>query len=439
MIAGAEIARDLGGHIPPGWDALAAAAAPRLQRELTHTIVPFWQRTLDAERGGVFNCWNNEGTRLVRRDKFSWSQGRFAWLWARLGDAAGRGLIEGEAREFVAHADKTLRFLEAHTFLPDGRCAFLLSEAGEVLEALPGQGPAPSIYADCFVAMGLAEYARVTGDAQRMERAWQLVDLIEARVAAGDFPTHPSPIPAGYEAHGITMIRLNVMLVLHAASERLGEARAEQSWRRCVALTEKIFETFVQPDGRLVELRRLDRAPDDSLLARHINPGHTLECVWMLFAVAARERRADWIARAGEVARVACERGWDETHGGLLHFTDGEGGEPRGAASGAIYERSVREAWANKLWWVHSEAIYAMLLAYRLTGDERARAWFERVCEYALRVFPQPDRAVGEWIQIRDRTGAPVEKVVALPVKDPYHVARNLIQALELFAGGKGS
>jgi N-acylglucosamine 2-epimerase len=50
-----------------------------------------------------------------------------------------------------------------------------------------------------------------------------------------------------------------------------------------------------------------------------------------------------------------------------------------------------------------------------------------------VRTFPHPDPAVGEWIQIRDRAGRPLEQVVALPVKDPYHIARNLLQLLALF------
>lgn len=423
-----------GRSIPPpaGWGTVAARLRPRLLSELRENILPFWQRTLDAERGGVFNCWDNTGTHLVRRDKFSWSQGRFAWLYSRLGLAARSGVLPGEATALLGHADKTLRFLETHAFLPDGKVAFLLSETGELQEAVPGKGPAPSIYADCFVAMGLAEYAGSTGDRVRMERAWQLVESIEARVASGDFPTHPSPIPAGYEAHAITMIRLNVSLVLHAASERLGEARAEVAWRRCVGLADKIFSTFVQLDGSLLELRRIDGAPDESLHARHFNPGHTLEGVWMLLTVAERERRSDWIARAAQVTLTSCERGWDGQYGGLLYYIDREGGEPRGATGDSAYERSIVEGWTKKLWWVHSEAIYTTLLAYRMTGDERLRTWCERIIDYALRTFPHPNPAVGEWIQIRDRKGAPIEAVVALPVKDPYHIARNLIQAVEL-------
>ena len=46
---------------------------------------------------------------------------------------------------------------------------------------------------------------------------------------------------------------------------------------------------------------------------------------------------------------------------------------------------------------------------------------------------------MGEWIQIRDRRGAPVDKVVALPVKDPYHVLRNLLLILELLSSQKES
>jgi len=53
-----------------------------------------------------------------------------------------------------------------------------------------------------------------------------------------------------------------------------------------------------------------------------------------------------------------------------------------------------------------------------------------------MTTFPNPDRAVGEWIQIRDRAGRPLDKVVGLPVKDPYHVIRNLMLLVELCEGG---
>ena len=56
----------------------------------------------------------------------------------------------------------------------------------------------------------------------------------------------------------------------------------------------------------------------------------------------------------------------------------------------------------------------------------------DKVFDYVFSTFPNPDKNVGEWIQIRTREGRPQEKVVALPVKDPYHIIRNVILIIEL-------
>jgi len=418
---------------PPGWRELVTTYRAPARQALAESILPFWWRTIDAERGGVFNCWNNAGTRLASRDKFTWSQGRFAWLWSRFAGATAAGLLPGEPARYLAQAGKTVDFLRAHAFLDDGRCAFLLSETGGLKEAVPGGGPAPSIYADCFVTMGFAEYARVSGDRAAFAAARELSENIGRRLAAGGFPTHPYPIPNGYASHAIAMISLNVALVLQAAGEGLDDSWAVESRARTVAAAARIYDEFLQPEGRIAELRPRVVGNDDSLLARHINPGHGLEGLWMLMAVALREGRGDWLVRAGAAAKYALERGWDSEHGGLLQYADRDGGPPRGGAGDSAYEAGVRAGWDAKLWWVHSEALYTTLLWYRCTGDEEARRWFEQLWEYSFRVFPNPDAEVGEWIQIRDRQGKPSERVVALPVKDPYHLARNLVQILEIF------
>ena len=126
-------------NLPSDPTALPVTYRDQARVALERTILPFWWRTIDPIRGGVYNCFSNDGTRLVSRDKFTWSQGRFAWLCARLADVTQRGLIAGNADEFIAQAKKTAQFLQTHAFLADGRCAFLLSEEGGVKEAIPGQ------------------------------------------------------------------------------------------------------------------------------------------------------------------------------------------------------------------------------------------------------------------------------------------------------------
>lgn len=56
----------------------------------------------------------------------------------------------------------------------------------------------------------------------------------------------------------------------------------------------------------------------------------------------------------------------------------------------------------------------------------------KKVFEYVYQTFPNEDLEIREWIQIRTREGKPEDKAVALPVKDPYHIIRNLRLILEL-------
>jgi N-acylglucosamine 2-epimerase len=105
---------------------------------------------------------------------------------------------------------------------------------------------------------------------------------------------------------------------------------------------------------------------------------------------------------------------------------------PVGTTSDQPYERLILDTWDLKLWWPHSEALYSTLLAYKLTGDDQLYSLFRQVHEYVFRTFPNPDSQIGEWIQIRDRQGLPLEKCVALPVKDPYHILQDVLLIIEL-------
>jgi N-acylglucosamine 2-epimerase len=115
----------------------------------------------------------------------------------------------------------------------------------------------------------------------------------------------------------------------------------------------------------------------------------------------------------------------------MFRYVDADGGRPRGREFGDDrYEELVRKTWDTKLWWVHVEALYAArLLAERFERADLAD-WGDRLARYTLDTFPQPGG--GEWIQIRDRRGAPLDEVVALPVKDPFHISRALLLMTEL-------
>ena len=84
-----------------------------------------------------------------------------------------------------------------------------------------------------------------------------------------------------------------------------------------------------------------------------------------------------------------------------------------------------------KLWWPHSEVLYVFLYLYSLSGEQDLLERYEKASAYVFSTFP--NKELGEWIQIRKRDGTPEQKLVALPVKDPFHILRNFIKIVELY------
>ena len=119
-------------------------------------------------------------------------------------------------------------------------------------------------------------------------------------------------------------------------------------------------------------------------------------------------------------------------YGGLFRFVHKDGGKPRGTEEGSTLEKLIIDTWDMKLWWPHSEALYTTLLLYDITGKIKWANTYAKMEDYVFATFPNYDKTIGEWIQIRNRQGEPMEKVVALPVKDPFHIIRNFILIIRL-------
>ena len=141
--------------------------------------------------------------------------------------------------------------------------------------------------------------------------------------------------------------------------------------------------------------------------------------------------------QAATIIEKAFKTGMDTEFGGLFYYIDKNGTQPRGPVlteTDALAKPQYDRDWSNKLWWPHTEGLYALLLAYMHTGKERFLTQFLELHDYVFKTFPNPDKATGEWIQLRDRRGKPICNNVGgrLPVKDPYHANRNILMLIEL-------
>lgn len=406
--------------------------------ELKDSILPFWERHVDRDFGGVINCLDNEGRNILSYDKYTWSQGRFLWEISRLVFLVNEGILKdsivSDMTQLVEDCHKCAVFCRDHALLPNDHVSFLLTRDGHPKEAFKGVGLEASWYADCFVALGFAQYAATFRNRFYAMLSKSLFDEIALRYDSRSIHTSPYPIPKGCWMHGVVMFAMHTASVVAMALSSCG--LKDDAWH--VKKKAKLYAQELESNHYRPPFVRELSGPssmDGTMLFRHMTPGHALEGIWFyLHLMEDLDLGDSKFELASSLARQAMEKGWDKEFGGLLHFVDGiEGGRPRGDLVGEPYEKTL-QSWDAKLWWVHSEALYATALLAKETGDSFWQEQNEKVFQYTFSTFPNPDKEVGEWIQIRRRDGSPMNEFVALPLKDPYHIVRNFLYLEELYA-----
>ncbi len=365
--------------------------------ELLDRTIPFWLRHgIDWRRGGICTCLSDEG-RLLSGDKYVWSQLRAVWTFSALYNRIER------KREYVDAATHIFNFIKHRGCHANGDWFFCLDETGAPLF----QG-ATSLYCAGFAIYGFVEFARATGNEEALTIARRTYRHVLTRLGRhGSYETHPWPIPAGLKAHGVAMIFASVF-------DELGQFLGEDSvTSEALHLATEVMDVFRRPDAkRVFEFVRLDNTLLESPPGLVVNPGHAIESMGFMIRLFRRLGRHDRVAECVETIRWHLELGWDPGHGGLLQALD---------ATGSPWASK----WDLKIWWPHTEALYALLLAHSISREPWCMEWFQRVHDYAFGHFPVPTH--GEWIQNLDREGRKITTTVALPVKDPFHLARSLI------------
>ena len=404
--------------------------------ELKNNILRFWlPRCEDTQFGGYLNCFDNRGENLVSYDKYTWSQGRFLWLFSKLAITKAPLFSEEERNDFKRLAKQGYEFLRKHCLIApdDFRCVFLLNRDGSPKKVGSYETLDMSVYADCFVVIGMAAYSICSQDSSSYDFAKKLYLSIKKRIETGIFNTLPYPLSPPYRAHGIPMILTNVAKELHEAACIHDRAFMKTLLSDLENTATDVIENFKDENDLIHEVIDKDNNKVKGLLGQHINPGHSIEDSWFIHDASVLLNRPEMSQTASRIMKASFFKGWDEKYGGVLHFVNLDG-DPLKFESDSDEPTItlVKGGWGDKLWWEHSETLYASLLFYKLTGDKVFSDIHDRTLDYVKAHFINPDKNIGEWIQILTREGKPQEKVVALPVKDPFHIARNLLLICEL-------
>lgn len=374
----------------------------RYREELFERVIPFWMRhSQDLEHGGYFTCLDRDGTVYDGR-KYVWLQGRAAWTFSKLyNDVEPR-------EEWLEFSRSCVQFLQRHVYDSRGRCYFSLTREG----APVAQQRKP--YAGVFVALGLLEYAKATGEVACREEAKRLFADICRWIAQPSLLDRPAF--AGAKAMRSSADWMVVALLLIEIIKVDDDPAYRELLRKSL---DDVFAFYNREHRMFMEFAGdgIGALPEGRLAC----PGSSLEVAW--FALHVMEALGDYTRRAAVLESIegALEFGWDREYGGLYYFMDVEG-------------RPCLQLEANmKLWWPHTEAIYALVLAATMTGEEKWARWLEIVDEYAFRHFADPK--YGEWFGYCDRRGELTHTLKGNNYKGAFHVPRALLFSAQRIDG----
>ena len=380
------------------------------KKELLENCAPFWLKySVDNEYGGIINCVDRKGE-IYSDDKSVGMQGRCGWTYSYLYNKIEKN------PEYLKMAKNAIDFATKYCIdKTDGRMYFTVTRDGKPLRKRRYW------FSETFYIIANAEYYIATGDEKYLETALKYYDFVYGiykNPSTDPFKITPKSCAETRALKSLAepMIMLNVTSVVREADK----AHEEKYDEIAAGLIEDIKCFHSDEYGAMLESVTTDnKIVIESAPCRVVNPGHDIECSWFLLEEGLRHGDKEIISFAEKIFNEAFSRGWDEEFGGITYFKDVLG-KPVEA-----YEHDM------KLWWPHNEAVIAVLMFYKYTGNEKYAAIFEKVTKYAFDKFSDPE--YGEWLGYLHRDGTPtLPPCKGHTYKGPFHVMRMLAKCLTI-------
>jgi mannose/cellobiose epimerase-like protein (N-acyl-D-glucosamine 2-epimerase family) len=349
-----------------------AALRDQYRHDLFEEFLPFWKRFgIDGENGGFLCSLDHDGT-AVDTDKRVMFQARGLWVYSFLYNQFG---IE----DCLEVAQSARDFIVAHGRDDNGDWVHTLDKYGNVRKPADGLG-----FSGIFVAEGLQEYYRATGDQASMDLALESVHrfLKIYDDPARDVPqwylplSYPGMRTLGYEE--VTIRVLNQ--ILQQASYPELEARVAES-------VDAVLNRFWNPTYRLNnemlthDYHRLNDKSEDFVYL-----GHSIVTFWMILQEAMRIRDRALFDLTSERLRRHIEVAWDNEFGGLI----------RGMH---VHGKHDLDKWL----WTQDEALVGTMILLEHTDLQWPKQWFERIYSYVQEKFTLRQYGYPLWILGADR------------------------------------
>jgi len=370
--------------------------------DLFDDYLPFLDSyVIDHEYGG-FMCNTNRGGTNISQNKGSWFEGRGIWVYSFLYNKLDNN------PKYLEVARKSVEFILKNKPSGDDLWPSSFSREGEPLST------SADIYGDLFIANGLQEYSRVSGNDTYWDMAKEILikcmriyDSPDYEYVVTYLRKDPPPITGPRVlGHWMVILRLATQM-LEDHSDPFIEETAERS-------VDAIMNYHYNPAyGLTNEVLNHDLSRTDDEYAQFSYTGHAIETLWMVLYEAARKKDRQLFDRAAEQFLRHIEVSWDDVYGGAFRCLDN-------------VDKNIWKV--DKVLWLQEEVLIGTLFICEHAGEQWAKDWFGKMFKYVQDKFPLKQYGFPIWILSADRKVTFVEHYTRVGnFHHPRHLMLNIL------------
>ncbi len=348
--------------------------------DLYEDFLPFMEKyVIDPVYGGFMCNTDRDGTN-INQDKNTWFEGRGIWVYSFLYNHLAR-----EAK-YLEVARKSVDFVLRHKPTGDG-----IWPPNYTRDGVPIGEPDMRGYGDLFIAGGLAEFSRATGEKKYYQMAKEILlkilrlfDRDDYQPEAGKYYLgEGAPLTPGARVLGVWMVLLNI------TTQMLDYQPDDEILAICNRCLDAIMNHHHNPDFDLInEILNHDLTRPQNELAQFCYTGHAIETLWMVLYEAVRRKDKALFDLAAQRFRRHVEVAWDDVYGGAFRSLD----------------HVDKNIWkVDKVLWLQEEVLIGSLYIVEHTGAAWAREIFDRMNDYVRKKFVLRQYGFPLWMHAADR------------------------------------
>ena len=340
-------------------------------------FLPFMEKfIIDFKYGGFMCNTDRDGTNITQ-NKTTWYEGRGIWVYSFLYNKIAR------EQKYLDIAANSVAFILKNE--PDENTFFAMEFTRE---GNPIGEPVKEIYGDLFVATGLSEFSKATGDETYWQKAKNLLLKCVRKYENPDYAFHanygPDVTPFPGErvlGHWMILLRLSTQML-----EFENDPEVEQVAARCVKAI--MNEHFIPEYELLNEVLTHDMTRTNDGFAQFVCIGHAIEVLWMVMSEAIRLKDEKLFDLATHRFKRHVEVAWDDVYGGVFH----------------CLHHVDNNIWhTGKALWTQEQVLIGTIKIIEHKDDSWAKEMYDKMWKYVIEKYPLKQYGFPLWILFADR------------------------------------